>query len=354
MPGRERKSPFEVSIPLLVTAAFLLSGCGNQDRQNPSHWEMKEVWNVSTVGIPFMDLRPNGGLAAVIDYNSGTLYLVKPDGEHVEFSVKEDDTVSPVVANIFILDDYVYVSAQYENFDGVRIYTWEGLSEEQKLEEGTVRGLIDAADRSPSGNHSCYLVTGKLYCDGGKFDTGDGSYNMLSVSDDGYVAVGSDLQVPMIVVKNGREISSLDVDPHMGMAYKDKIITQINNSLVILNPEGQSLAANEGFSFGVAPLLKITPKASKKYLFAHKPFEKTHVLDWNLEEVRTLPGYPEFANENFVVTSENGELHCYSLKDFHEVWTVKPAVYSIGYVKISDDGKVMLVSGDTGDFYLYD
>ncbi|MBO8179287.1 MAG: hypothetical protein H0Z19_02205 [Archaeoglobus sp.] len=90
---------------------------------------------------------------------------------------------------------------------------------------------------------------------------------------------------------------------------------------------------------------------SEKYIFWHEAFENTHVLAWNLSEVGELPGFPYFANENFVVTGKDGVLHCYSLKDLHEVWNVERN--DIGYVKLSDDGKVLLVSGETGGFYLY-
>ncbi|KUH32518.1 hypothetical protein APY94_09480 [Thermococcus celericrescens] len=81
--------------------------------------------------------------------------------------------------------------------------------------------------------------------------------------------------------------------------------------------------------------------------------EDTHVLTWNLTDVGTLPGFTYFANENFAVTSKDGVIHCYSLEDLHEVFSVKVPGDSLGYIKLSDDGKLMLVSGETGGFWLY-
>lgn len=72
-----------------------------------------------------------------------------------------------------------------------------------------------------------------------------------------------------------------------------------------------------------------------------------------LEEVWTLPGFPYFANESFAVSERGRTLHCHSLDDFHKVFRVEVPVDSIGYVRLSDDGKVMFVSGDAGDFWLY-
>jgi len=341
-----------------LIVVILISGCINNNQGNslnnnnitPETWKMEEVWNVSTVGIPFMDLRPDGGLAAAIDHNNAILYLAKPNGESKKFNVQENDWGSPLVVGVFIINDSAYVPATYAEFEGARVYTWEGLSNEIKLQEGIVRGGIDTAARSPNGMHVCYLRTGTLYCDDWKFDIGNMS-NMLSVSDDGYVVVGP--ENPILVLKDGKVVSSINASSNMALAYKDKIITQMNNGLAVLNPEGKILASNNNFSFNVGALLKIIPVPSEKYLFAFKAFEKTHVLDWNLKEVRTLPGYPEFANDNFVVTSDNGIIHCYSLKDFHEVFNVTVPGDSIGYIKLSNDGKVMLVSGETGGFYLY-
>ncbi len=65
----------------------------------PQRWNMTVVWNISTVGIPFMDMSPDGSLSAVIDWNNHIVYLVKPDGTAVSFDVQGgNDDVEPVIS----------------------------------------------------------------------------------------------------------------------------------------------------------------------------------------------------------------------------------------------------------------
>lgn len=72
---------------LLLAISFILisSGClhSGQTESSPisspsssahntyeaSKWDMTPIWNVSTVGVPFMDLSPDGSLGAVIDWS---------------------------------------------------------------------------------------------------------------------------------------------------------------------------------------------------------------------------------------------------------------------------------------------
>lgn len=345
------------AIPVLLSAVLL--GCASSPSQSPSTlvptpttptpnptpttWKMEVRWNVDTVGIPFMDLRSDGGLAAALDWNGGVIHLVKPSGDDVAYHIQENDAVKPVVAGVAVKGDAVYVAANYEHFSGARIYTWNGMSGEMKV-GGSVAETIA---RSPSGDHLCLLLSDTLHCDGWKVKLKD--YGMLSVSDDGFVVVGG--KNPVLVVKDGKILNSFNANEQMAVTFKDRIIAQIDGSLLAMTPDGKTLASNSEFGFHIDPLLKIHPIPSGKYIFAFRDGD-THVLTWNLSEVRILPGKPEFANKNFVVTSVNKVLHCYSLGDFHEVWTVKLPV-DIGYVMLSDDGRVLLVSGDTGGFWLY-
>ncbi|MBP1911451.1 hypothetical protein [Thermococcus stetteri] len=322
----------------------------------PETWNMALVWNLSSGTLPFMDLSPDGSLAAVIDWNNGILYLVKPSGESVSFRVWEGEDVKPTLSGVAIRDGVAYVLASYEGFAGVRKYSWNGSAGEER--HGWAGSVADDIARSPSGNHLCYLVTTgattqELYCDGVKTILENaGSYNMLDVSDTGLVAVGSGGEADSVLIfKNGTEVLTLQPDTHMVVVYGDRIIGQFDGKLRVLNAAGKVLAESEEYTLRWARLLIPSVRATKEYVLWTDEYEGTHVLTWNLTEVRSLPGYMRFANENFVVTLKDGTLHCYSLRDFHEVFSVKAP--GDGLVRLSDDGKVMLVSDEYGSYWLY-
>ena len=313
---------------------------------------MKIVWNISTTGIPFMDLSPDGSLAAAVDWNGHRLYLVKPDGSSISFDLMEkQDIVEPVPAGVAIFEEKAYVLASYGEFTGVRIYSWSGKVGE--THEGGAGSVPDEIIRSPSGNHLCYLVTVTatdqvLVCDGEKFKL-ENVYSLKWISDSGLVLLDRDKKE--VVMKNGRRLLVLNTT-HV-LAYGDKLLASYGDTLKILSLDGTVLSSKDGAGFGQTMLLRWTLIPTKRYIFRHEPLEDTHVFTWNLTEVRTLPGFPYFANENFVVTAKDGVIHCYSLDDFHEVFHVKVPGDSLGYIKLSEDGKVMLVSGDVGNFWLY-
>ncbi len=303
---------------------------------------MKAVWNVSTVGIPWMDMSPDGSLSAVVDDEGAILYLVKPDGTSVSFDLKRNDAVRPIVSGVAVLNGKAYVAGTYQNFAGLRIYSWNGLVSEEK--HGWSGSIGEEVVRSPSGNHMCYRADNKLFCDGKRIQL---DYNILSVSDSGLVVLSTGDR--SIVLGEGRELFSLNTNS--ALAYKDRVLASEDGKLRIYSSNGELQAEKEGYTFDRTILLRWTLIPSEKYIFWHEAFENTHVLAWNLSEVGELPGFPYFANENFVVTGKDDVLHCYSLKDLHEIWSVERN--DIGYVRLSDDEKVLLVSGETGGFYLY-
>jgi hypothetical protein len=316
----------------------------------PERWNMTLAWNLSSGTLPFMDLSPNGSLAAVIDWNNAYLYLVKPNGESVSFDLQEADAVEPVVSGVAIKDDVVYIVASYAEFAGVRKYSWDGLVGEEK--HGWTGSVSDQIARSPSGNHLCYLVTPdagrqELYCDGVKMELKGDDYALTGVSDTGVVVLTRGDNA--LILKEGSEILSLNTSNVI--PYRDKLIASEGNYLRIYDLNGTLLAEKEGYPFKMTTLFRWTLLPTGKYLFRHEPLEDTSVLTWNLSEVRVLPGFPQFANENFVIMLDDNTLRCYSLRDFHEVFSIKAP--GGGLVKLSDDGKVMLVSDEYGKYWLY-
>ncbi|ASJ06466.1 hypothetical protein [Thermococcus pacificus] len=326
--------------------------------QAPQSWEMELVWNVSTSGIPLLDMSPDGSLSAVIDWNNADLYLVKPSGESVTFDLQGDDAVEPVVVGVVVRDREAHVLADYAEFAGVRIYSWEGQTGEER--HGWAGAVADSIAISPSGNHLCYLITTgattqELYCDGVKTTIENaGGYNMVDVSDTGLVAVGSGGEAgDVLIFKNGSRVMTLSPDSHMVVLYGDRIIGQFEGELRVLDAEGNVLARSGQYCLRWYSLLIPSVRATEKYLLWTDEFEGTRVLTWNMTEVKSLEGFMRFANENFVVTVKGGVIHCYSLRDFHEVFSVKVPGESLGYVRLSDDGRVLLVSGEFGSFWLY-
>ncbi|MCO6041839.1 hypothetical protein [Thermococcus alcaliphilus] len=313
-------------------------------------WNMSLVWHVESGGVSFMDLSPDGSLAAVIDWNRGILYLVKSNGESTAFKVWEEDNVHPTISGVAIKDGVAYVLASYEDFVGIRKYSWSGKVGEER--HGWAGSMPDQISRSPSGNHLCYLVTPdagrqELYCDGAKMELKGNDYALTGVSDTGVVVLTRGDNA--FIFKEGSRILSLNTSNVI--VYRDKLIASEGEYLKIYDLNGTLLAEKEGYTFKMTTLLRWTLLPTGKYLFRHEPLEDTSVLTWNLTEVRTLPGFPEFANENFVVMLDDDTLRCYSLKDFHKVFSVKAP--EAGIVKLSDDGKVMLVSDGNGRYWLY-
>ena len=322
-----------------------------QSAQASETWDMELVWNASTSGVPFMDMSPDGSLSAAVDFEGAKLYLVKPDGESRVFDVQGEDPVKPVIDGVVVKDGEAYVLADYTEFAGLRIYSWEGQRGEER--HGWAGSVADGIARSPSGSHLCYIITpnaGKqeLYCDGKKLTLGSDEYELHSVSDSGVVVLG--IGDKSLVLKEGEKL--LEINSGSVIAYGNRLLASEDGKLRVYSLNGDVLAEKEGYTFKMTTLMRWTLVPMGKYLFRYEPLEDTYVLTWNLTEVRTLPGFPYFANENFVVMGDGNTLHCYSLKDFHEVFSVE-LPEAIGYVRLSDDGKVLLVSGDTGGFWLY-
>jgi len=320
----------------------------------PKTWNMSIVWHADTSDIPFMDLSPDGSLAAAIDWQGNVLYLARPDGSSVSFKLREEkDTVDPVVSGVAVVGGKAHVLGSYSGFSGLRVYSWSGKVEE--THEGGAGSVADGILRSPSGNHMCYLVTPNptfqtLVCDGveTKLTPGD-DHDIISLSDTGVLVVTKGKNA--IILKNGQKVLVLNTT-HV-LAYKDRLIADYKGTLKVLSLDGRVLASRENAGFGMVMLRRWTLIPTERYIFRHEPFGNTRVLMWNLTEVRVLPGFPYFANDNFVVTAKDGVIHCYSLDDFHEVFHVKVPGDSLGFIKLSDDGNVMLVSGEYGDFWLY-
>ncbi|NJE11248.1 hypothetical protein [Thermococcus sp. MAR1] len=320
--------------------------------QEPSTWEMKAVWSADTTGIPFMDMSPDGSLSAAIDWNRGLLYLVKPDGSNTTLNLRRNSgEIGPVVSSIAVVGDQAWVLASYGGFAGIRIFSWNGFVGEER--HGGAGAVADYMLRSPSGNHLCYLVTvspteQELHCDGEKITLTPDDYDLKSISDSGLVVLSEKERA--FVFKDGERI--LTFNTSRVIAYRDKLLVSEDGKLKVFSGEGKLLAEGS-YPFDQTVLLKWTLIPTGRYLLWHEPLGDTHVLTWNLTEVKVLPGFPYFANENFAVTAKDGVIHCYSLGDFHEVFSVKIPGDSLGYIKLSDDGKVMLISGETGNFWLY-
>ncbi|ASA76831.1 hypothetical protein [Thermococcus sp. 5-4] len=318
----------------------------------PSTWDMKIVWSADTGGIPFMDMSPDGSLSAAIEWDRGRLYLVKPDGSNTTLNLRRDEgEIVPVVSGVVVVGDQAWVLASYGGFAGIRIFSWNGLAGEER--HGGPGAVADYMLRSPSGNHVCYLVTvspteQELHCDGEKVTLTPDDYDLKSVSDSGLVVLSEKDRA--FVFKDGGRI--LTFNTSRVLAYRDKLLVSENGKLRIFSEDGKLLAEGS-YPFDQTILLKWTLIPTGRYLLWHESFGDTHVLTWDLTDVGILPGFPYFANENFAVTSKDGVIHCYSLKDLHEVFSVKVPGDSLGYIKLSDDGMVMLVSGETGGFWLY-
>ena len=311
-------------------------------------WKMHPVWNIQTGGIPFMDLSPDGRLSGVIDWNAHRLYLVKPTGESVSFDLQGTDSVQPVVAGIVIKENAAYVFADYESFAGIRTYSWKGMVDQLKTGSSA-----DGIMRSPNGSHICYLTTlspteQQLSCDGKDIKL-ENAYSLKWVSDSGLVI--TEAKGKSVVFREGSKV--VTIDSKNVLAYGDKLIVNDNNNLKITSLAGEVLASKENAGFTQTVLLRWTLIPTGKYIFRHEALEDTQVFTWNLKEVKVLPGFPYFANENFVVTAKDGVIHCYSLGDLHEVFSLKVPGDSLGYIKLSNDGKIMLISGETGGFWLY-
>ncbi len=365
---------FSIWMMIIAVAMLFTSGCIQQSEKPPVNptqtpeqeldsWNMKLVWSTSvSTGIPFLDLSPDGNLAAAIDFDGAKLYLVKPTGESVLFKLKKmDEAVEPAVAGVALKDGKAYVLASYQEFAGVRIFSWEGQVGEER--HGWSGSVADSIARSPDGSHLCYLITTgattqELYCDGVKTVLEDaGEYSMLAISDSGLVAIGGQ-DGNVLVFKDGNRVFTMKPDNEMVLVYDDKIIGQFNDTLKVVDSDGDVLAQSRDYELRWTTLLRPTLLASEKYLFWYEPLGNTHVLNWKLTEVRQLPGFPFFANDGFVLTGgQQGDggsiLHCYSLTDFHEVFSVTVPTESIGYVKLNDDGKVLIVSGENKGFWLY-
>ncbi|WP_297500716.1 hypothetical protein [Thermococcus sp.] len=153
-----------------------------------------------------------------------------------------------------------------------------------------------------------------------------------------------------LVLKEGEKL--LEINSGSVIAYRDRLLASEDGKLRVYSLSGKVLAEREGYTFRMMTLMRWTLIPTAKYLFRYEPLEDTSVLTWNLSEVRTLFGFPYFANDNFVIMGEEGTLHCYSLEDFHEVFSVDVPV-DIGYVKLSNDGRILLVSGEMGGFWFY-
>ncbi len=330
---------------LLLPVVLLLSGCS--DNGNEEQWKMNVVWHVDTAGESMMDLSPDGQLAVAVDWDGARIYLAKPSGESVSYSLEG----MPVVSGVALKDGVAYVLGSYEDFAGVKKYSWNGEVGGEK--HGGLGSVSDDILRSPSGNHLCYLVTldaGKqeLYCDGVKMTLKADDYFLNSVSDTGVVVLSKGDNA--YVFKEGREILSFNTSNVI--AYKDRILVSKEDSLRVYDLNGNLIGEKEGYTFKLTTLLRWTLLPTEKYIFRHEPLEDTYVITWDMKEVGTLPGFPQFANDRFVVTSDDGVLHCYSLKDFHEVFSVEMPEED-GLVKLSEYGKVMLLSGENGDYWLY-
>ncbi len=332
---------------ILIVVAAVVAGCTTAKHEE--NWKMKLIWHVETFGIPLMDMSPDGKLSAAIDWNRHLLYLVDSNGNAVSFDVQENDPVEPVVTGVVAANGKAYVLMSAAEFAGVRIYTQNGLAGEER--RGWSGAVSDEILRSPSGNHLCYMVTvaatkQELYCDGSKVEL-ENKYSLISISDSGLVVLATGDKA--LVLKNGGKL--LNLNSKNVIAYKDRLLVSEDGKLRIYDESGKLLAEKEGYTFGQTTLLRWTLVPTKDYIFWHEALGDTHVLTWDLDEVRTLPGFPYFANDNFVVTVKDGVLHCYSLRDFHKVFNL--TITEIGYVRLSNDGKLLLISGDDGNFWLY-
>lgn len=371
--GPTMKKVMALLVGLLVISFVLVSGCIKEPIPQSSFsttttssiqsssmmttslaskiWNMSLVWHFDKGGEPFMDLTPDGSMGAVVDWNDGILYLVNPDGESVSFKVWEGENVRPTISGVAIKNGVAYVLASYEGFAGVKKYSWSGFVGEER--HGGPGSVADDIVRSPSGNHMCYLITTspttqELYCDGNKLTLSPIEHEISSISEFGIVVIS--IGDSSIVMKEGQKLFELNTSK--AIAYRDKILASEGGKLRIYSSEGDLLAEKEGYTFGQTTLLRWTLVPTERYIFRYEPLEDTSVLTWNLTEVRVLPGFPYFANENFVVMGEDRTLHCYSLEDFHEVFSVE-VPNRIGYVRLSNDGNILLVSGEAGGFWLY-
>lgn len=256
---------------------------------------MKKVWEVSTIGIPWMDMSPDGNLSAVIDEGKGILYLVKPN-RNTSFDLRRDDEIKPVVSGIVVLDGKAYVAGSYEKFAGVRIYSWSGFVSEVK--HGWSGSIGEEIIRSPSGNHMCYRADNKLFCDGKEILL---DYSIISVSDSGLVVLSKDDK--SVILKDGRKL--FDLNTSKVISYRELILASEDGKLKIYSSNEEILMEKEGYTFDQTTLLRWTLLPTEKYIFWHEALGNTHILNWNLSEVGELPGFPYFANENFVVTGDN-------------------------------------------------
>ena len=183
----------------------------------------------------------------MVDDEGAVLYLVKPDGTSVSFDLKRNDAVRPVVSGVAVLNGKAYVAGTYQNFAGLRIYSWNGLVSEEK--HGWSGSIGEEIVRSPSGNHMCYRADNKLFCDGKKIQL---DYNILSVSDSGLVVLLAGDR--SIILGEGRELFSLNTN--RALAYKDRVLASEDGKLRLYSSNGELQAEKEGYTFDRITLLR--------------------------------------------------------------------------------------------------
>lgn len=196
------------------------------------------------------------------------------------------------------------------------------------------------------GNHVCYLISGHIGCYNFKErtfwerDLRNVLYNKLSVSNDGYVVIGSDGATDKVVLlKDGKIMWTKKPSSHMAYAYGDKIVMADNGSTYILTPDGENLASMNG---------EIEPLLNSKYVIGYNG--SVWVFDYSLEPLFSFEGFAAYLNENFLVTFSGSfqkpTLHCYNLETKKEVWNFTLSD-RFRWIKMSDDAEnVVIISQD--------
>lgn len=336
-----------VLICALILASIML-GCSSNEtpvahNQSLETWNMKLAWehefSIPTLSSP--GIASNGKYVALMQSDGGKLTFL--DGEGVVWEKQTPCSIALMEMN----DEAIFVIGSCEGagfYSGLNVLDFKGtVTDVKKYWYGLV---ADEVQKSPDGNHVCYLISGHIGCYNFKErtfwerDLRNVLYNKLSVSNDGYVVIGSDGATDKVVLlKDGKIMWTKKPSSHMAYAYGDKIVMADNGSTYILTPDGENLASMNG---------EIEPLLNSKYVIGYNG--SVWVFDYSLEPLFSFEGFPAYLNENFLVTFSGSfqkpTLHCYNLETKKEVWNFTlPDRFR--WIKMSDDAEnVVIISHD--------
>lgn len=331
----------------LILLVVLLSGCtskeGMQYQASETNMKIKWQYNFSTPTLSPPGITSDGKHIALIESANGELVFLdrkgvvwkKPTGCKISVIEMTDEA-------IFVVGD----CQGNEFYSGLNVLNFEGIVVDVKK---YWYGLVaDTVKKSPNGNYVCYLVSGHIGCYNPntnvfwKYDLKDSLYNEISVSNDGYVVVGSDGSTDKVaLLKDGKLLWVKKSSSHMAYVYGERIVMADNGSTFVLNIGGEILTSSKG---------EIKPMLNSKYIVGYYN-DSTWVFDYNLKPLFSFGGVPIYLNEKYLVTSrgdfQHPSIYCYDLTERKEVWNFT-LEDRFRWLKMSDDAKNVVAISEDG------